>query len=155
MSDSPLGFPELQPPGERPAVILVVDDNDLIRKLITLLMQQEGYVVLTSSDGHEGLELSRRYPGPIDLLITDVEMPRLIGTDLCARLLDERPGIRVLVMSGADLSEMICDEVNLPFLSKPFDPEVLKAKVRAILADSVPQPITTIACPSLTAEQRA
>jgi DNA-binding response OmpR family regulator len=79
------------------------------------------------------LELSRQYPGKIDLVITDVDMPRLNGTDLCAHLLEERPGIKVLVMSGADVNEIVSQNANLPFLPKPFDGETLRARVRAIL----------------------
>jgi len=61
-------------------------------------------------------------------------MPRLNGTDLCAHLLEERPGIKVLVMSGEDMSEIVSQNVNLPFLPKPFDGKTLKARVRSILA---------------------
>jgi DNA-binding response OmpR family regulator len=96
-------------------------------------LQHEGYFVLSAADGYEGLELSRKYPGPIDLVITDVQMPRLNGTDLCALLIKERPGIRVLVMSGADMHEIVSQNANMPFLPKPFDGETLKASVRAIL----------------------
>ncbi len=115
------------------SVILVADDAVLIRNLVTLLMQQEGYFVISAADGHEGLELSRHYPGSIDLVITDVQMPRLNGTDLCAHLLQERPGIKVLLMSGTDMSEIVRQNVNLAFLPKPFDGQALKARVRAIL----------------------
>jgi DNA-binding response OmpR family regulator len=125
-------------------VILVADDEVMVRNLVTLLMQREGHFVLAAADGHEGLELSRKYPGKIDLLITDVDMPRLNGTDLCARLMEERPGIRVLVMSGAEMSEIVSQNVNLPFLPKPFDGETLKAKVREILAATGQPPIQTI-----------
>jgi DNA-binding response OmpR family regulator len=97
-------------------------------------MQHDGHFVLSAADGHEGLELSRKYPGSIDLVITDVLMPRLNGTDLCAHLLEERPGIKVLVMSGADMREIASQNADMPFLPKPFDGETLKAKVRAILA---------------------
>jgi DNA-binding response OmpR family regulator len=100
-------------------------------------MQREGHLVLSAADGQEGLELSRQYPGTIDLLITDVKMPRLNGTDLCSHLLEERPGIKVLVMSGSDMSEIIRQNVNMLFLPKPFDGEALKANVRAILAPPV------------------
>ena len=119
--------------GVHQPVILVADDEALIRNLVTLLLQQEGYFVLSAADGHEGLELSRKYPGPIDLVITDVQMPRLNGTDLCAHLIEERPGIKVLVMSGKDMSEIVRQNVHMPFLPKPFDGETLKARVRAIL----------------------
>jgi DNA-binding response OmpR family regulator len=118
---------------EHSSVVLVADDDALFRKLITLLMRQDGHFVLSAANGHEGLEISRRYPGSIDLLITDMEMPRLNGTDLCTHLLEERPGIRVLVLSGGGMSEIISQNVRLPFLPKPFDPKTLKAKVRAIL----------------------
>ena len=67
-------------------------------------------------------------------MITDVQMPRLNGMDLCAHLLQERPGIRVIVMSGADMREIVGQNVNLPFLPRPFDGETLLARVRAVLA---------------------
>ena len=135
MSEEDRSFecPDLRPAAAHQSVILVADDAVLIRNLVTLLMQQEGYFVLSAADGHEGLELSRHYPGSIDLVITDVQMPRLNGTDLCAHLLEERPGIKVLLMSGADMSEIVRQNVDLPFLPKPFDGQTLKARVRAIL----------------------
>ena len=131
--DRSVEFPNLRPLAAPQSVILVADDAVLIRNLVTLLMQQEGYFVLSAADGHEGLELSRHYPGSIDLVITDVQMPRLNGTDLCAHLLEERPGIKVLLMSGADIREIVSQNVDLPFLPKPFDGQTLKARVRAIL----------------------
>ena len=131
--NQPVRLPDLRSLGVHQPVILVADDEALIRNLVTLLLQHEGYFVLSAADGHEGLELSRKYPGPIDLVITDVQMPRLNGTDLCALLIKERPGIRVLVMSGADMHEIVSQNANMPFLPKPFDGETLKASVRAIL----------------------
>ena len=131
--DRSVECPDLRPAVARQSVILVADDAVLIRNLVTLLMQQEGYFVLSAADGHEGLELSRHYPGSIDLVITDVQMPRLNGTDLCAHLLEERPGIKALLMSGADIREIVSQNVDLPFLPKPFDGQTLKARVRAIL----------------------
>jgi len=127
-------FPSFGVPAARQSVVLVADDEVLIRNLVTLLLQQEGYFVLSAADGHEGLEISRQYPGSIDLVITDLEMPRLNGSDLCAHLREERPGIKVLIMSGADISEIVSQNANLPFLPKPFDGETLRARVRAILA---------------------
>src|SRR6266852_1165249 len=91
----------------RQPVILVADDEVIIRNLVTILMQLEGYLVLAAADGQEGLELSRKYSGKIDLVITDMEMPRLNGSDLSAHLLEERPGIKVLVMSGSDIAEIV------------------------------------------------
>jgi DNA-binding response OmpR family regulator len=105
--------------------------------VVTLLLQHEGYFVLSAADGHEGLELSRKYHGKIDLVVTDVEMPRMNGTDLCGHLIEERPGIKVLVMSGKNMSEIIRQNANMSFLPKPFNGETLKAKVWAILAAPV------------------
>jgi DNA-binding response OmpR family regulator len=64
-------------------------------------------------------------------------MPRMSGTDLCARLMEERPGIKVLVMSGAALSEIVRRNANMPFLPKPFDGNTLRAKVREILGGAL------------------
>ena len=128
---------------ESQCVILVADDEVLIRNLVTLLMQQEGYLVLAAADGYEGLELSRKYPGKIDMLITDVKMPRLNGTDLCAHLMEERPGIKLLVMSGADMTTIVSQNVNLPFLPKPFDGQALKMRVRELLSVPVNSPHVT------------
>jgi CheY-like chemotaxis protein len=134
-------LPHFQSPVGCHSVILVADDDALIRNLVTLLMLQDGHFVLSAADGHEGLELSRQCPGSIDLVITDVKMPRMNGTDLCAHLLEERPGIKVLVMSGADMNEIVSQNANLPFLPKPFDGETLRPKVRTILAAPVQPPI--------------
>ena len=139
-ASQPVALPDLASLGAHRPVILVADDEALIRNLVTLLLQHEGYFVLSAADGREGLELSRQYPGTIDLLITDVQMPRMNGTDLCGHLLEERPGIKVLVMSGADIREIVRQNANLLFLPKPFDGQTLKARVRAILAAPVPLP---------------
>ena len=127
----PVNLPDLRLLGVHQSVILVADDEPLIRNIVTLLLQHDGYFVLSAADGHEGLELSRKYPRVIDLLITHVEMPYL-----CAHLMEERPGIKVLVMSGADMSEIVSQNANMPFLPKPFSGGTLKAKVRAILVRS-------------------
>jgi DNA-binding response OmpR family regulator len=136
-NDQQTDLPDIQSSGVNQSVILVADDEALVRNLVTLLLQHEDYFVLSAADGNEGLELSRNYPGKIDLLITDMDMPRMNGTDLCGHLMEERPGIKVLVMSGKDMSEIVRQNANMSFLPKPFDGETLKARVRAILAPPV------------------
>jgi len=116
-----------------PPVVLVADDEVTILDLVTSLMETEGFEVLPASDGHEALELSRSYPGTIDLVITDVEMPRLNGSDLCSHLLAERPGIKVLLMSGADMDNLRRRAAAFPLLPKPFEGRMLREKVRALL----------------------
>jgi DNA-binding response OmpR family regulator len=122
------------PGNSRQLTVLVAEDESPVRHLVSILMQQEGYLVLSASDGHEGLELARQYSQSIDLVITDFEMPRVNGIELCARLAAERPGIKVLLMSGSD-EKLINHDGDLPFLPKPFDCQRLKERVRAILND--------------------
>ena len=135
--NSEANLPDLGSLGAHQSIILVADDEVMIRNLVTILLQARGYVVLSAADGQEGLELSRKYPGTIDLVITDAEMPRLNGMNLCAHLLEERPGIKAIVMSGADMSEITRQNINLPFLPKPFDGDALLARVRTILGAPV------------------
>lgn len=130
----------LQPLGEHQIVILVAEHEVMVRNLVTLLMMGEGYFVLSASDGHEGLELSRKYSGVINLLICGWKMPRLTGSDLYARITKERPGIKALVMSSEDTDEIVAQNANLPFLPTPFDGDALKAKVWAILTGSLSWP---------------
>ena len=133
-SESPINvLPNVDSPGTHPAVILVADDDVFVRNVVTILLQRSGYMVLSASDGQEGLELSRKYPGTIDMVISDMEMPRLNGMNLIGHLFEERPGIKSIVMSGSEMSEIIIQNINLPFLPKPFDGEALMARVRAIL----------------------
>jgi DNA-binding response OmpR family regulator len=129
-----ISLPEVPSSGTQKSVILVADDDAKVRNLVTLLLQDDGYLVLSADDGHEGLELSRSYPVKIDLVITDADMPRMNGTDLCGHLVEERLGIKVLVMSGTDMSEIVSQNANMPFLPKPFNGVTLKARVRKILA---------------------
>jgi DNA-binding response OmpR family regulator len=140
-ASQPVDLPDLRSSEPHQPIILVADDDPLIRNLVTLLMQQDGYFVLSVADGHEGLALSRKYPGTIDLVITDVNMPRMNGTDLCGHLMEERPGIKMLMMTGADLSEIASHSANLPFLPKPFDGQTIRARVRTILGAPNPPAI--------------
>jgi CheY-like chemotaxis protein len=118
-------------------VTLVAYADVMVRNLLTTIMQDEGYCVLSAADGQEALELSRLYPGAIDLLVTDVEMTRLTCTDLCSRLLEERPGVKVLVILGTDMNGILRPNVNPAAVPRPSEVEMLKEKVRAILAASL------------------
>lgn len=126
-------LPDLQSFDTPLQVILVADDEEMVRFLVVEWMRGQGYAVLSASDGQEALELSRRYQGAIHLVVSDVDMPRLKGTVLCACLLRERPGIKALLMTGG--SNNIGDEYrSLPVLCKPFDRATINEKVREVLA---------------------
>jgi CheY-like chemotaxis protein len=114
-------------------VILIAEDEVMVRNLVRHLMEAEGHEILAAADGYEALELSRKYEGTIDMLITDVKMPHMDGLELIEKLLKERPNMRVLVMSGHMSEELRGQQAGLPFVRKPFLPGAFRTKVREIL----------------------
>src|SRR5207249_3027696 len=92
--------------------ILVAEDEEGVRDLVQRVLRGEGYDVLTARDGAEALALCGRHGGTIDLLVTDLIMPSLGGTELVARLAPRRPGMRVLYLSG--YSEDVLEEQGAP-----------------------------------------
>jgi DNA-binding response OmpR family regulator len=115
----------------RKRCILLAEDQPEIRQLLTETLRKDGFEVLAAADGEAALKRARNYKGIIDLLITDVEMPRIDGFDLQERLLDVRPGVKLLVISGALGSNI--KGTDFPLLRKPFLPTALIAKVNEIL----------------------
>src|SRR5579864_5539092 len=89
-----------------PTVILVAEDDVLVRNLINAVLSRAGYSVLLASDGAEALELSRHYAGEIHLLLSDVMMPRMDGVSLVHAIRGERPRTRALLISGRMSSEI-------------------------------------------------
>jgi len=116
-------------------VILIAEDEVMVRNLVRHILQAEGHEILAAADGYEALELSRRYAGTIDMLITDVKMPRMDGLALIEKLLKDRPNMRILVMSGHLSEELRGQEAGYAFLRKPFAPGLFRDKVREVLTD--------------------
>ena len=116
--------------------ILLAEDDALVRQLAREVLTRSGYAVLEAADGVEALAVCARPEQRIDLLITDVIMPRLNGRQLVAQLPPERDGLRVLFVSGYSEEAIEHHGVLTPgteLLAKPFTPELLTAKVREIL----------------------
>ena len=117
--------------------ILLVEDEEGVRNLVEQTLTMAGYTVLTAVNGVEGLEFARRDSRLIDLVITDVIMPGLSGPDVVAQLLETRPQIRVIYMSGyADLefeNEKILGAGHV-LLQKPFRLDALRKLVAETLA---------------------
>ena len=120
--------------------VLLVEDEETVRRLAERVLVRSGYVVLTAGEGAEAMALSRQHHGVIRALVTDLVMPRMSGTDLARRLMAERPGIRVLFTSGYD-RDAAGSAGPLPpgtdFIEKPFTAEALVERVARLLEHSV------------------
>ena len=114
-------------------VLLLAEDDPIIRNLLLLILQRQEYAVLVAVDGKEAIELSRSFQGEIDLLVTNMEMPRLGGDELGELLMGEREGIRILQISGAVPESIAGRNLSLAFLRKPFLPDSLVAKINEVL----------------------
>jgi PAS domain S-box-containing protein len=127
-----------EPGGPRPAgqTVLVVEDEEALREITRRLLARRGYTVITAGNGAEALDTAAAYPGTIDLLLTDVIMPHMLGQEAAERITRARPGIRVLYMSGyaqpvlASQGRLAAD---VTLLDKPFTERELLDKVRTVL----------------------
>ena len=116
--------------------VLLVEDEHLVRQLTHEILRRHGYRVLQAGDGLQALEVLRGHAGRIDLLLTDVVMPRMSGRELVEQARPLRPDMRILYVSGYS-EEAIARQGQLTegieLLSKPFTPSVLTAKIRQLL----------------------
>jgi PAS domain S-box-containing protein len=139
VAEMPARAPEpvaMTPVARGTETLLLVEDESAILNVARQVLGGLGYEVLTASNGAEALEVASRRSEPIDLLLTDVVMPRMGGRELAARLSAVRPNLRVLYSSGytADtFSEggVLGEDVEL--LQKPYSPSELAARVRSAL----------------------
>jgi hypothetical protein len=116
--------------------VLLVEDEDLVRRLVRETLVRAGYKVLDTSDPLEAQRLSDGYRGKIHLLITDVVMPKLSGRELAEELRGRRAGMKVLYMSGYADNAIVNTGIlhkEVAFLQKPFTPAALTEKVREVL----------------------
>ncbi|MDQ2673306.1 MAG: response regulator, partial [Chloroflexota bacterium] len=112
----------------RPATVLVVDDEDIIRSLMKRMLEEAGYEVLLARNGREALDALARHRGVVDLVLSDLVMPVMGGRELADRLTAEHPGLPVVWMSGHPRDTMPMDgngREREPFLQKPLTPDVL------------------------------
>jgi two-component system cell cycle sensor histidine kinase/response regulator CckA len=116
--------------------VLLVDDDDAVRRLSGRILRSHGYTVIEARNGEEALQAARGSALPIDLLLTDVVMPRMGGRQLAAVLAAEQPGLKVLFVSGyttENVDRADVRERGEDYLPKPFTPLVLASKVREVL----------------------
>ena len=120
--------------------ILVVEDEDSIRILIDKILKKNGYRVLTANNGTEAISICEQYKEPIHLMLVDVGLPEIKGTELAKRLLIIKPEMKLLFMSGYTDSHIIDYDLlskESPFIQKPFTPDILAKKIREVLNDKV------------------
>jgi len=116
--------------------LLLVEDEEAVRGLARRVLEGGGYTVLAGADADEALKLSRQHAGVIDLLVTDVVMPRTSGPQLADQLLAERPRMKVLFISGyaeLEIAKRGVLRAETELLQKPFTPDRLIERVREIL----------------------
>jgi len=127
----------------RVATILIVDDEAPLRELLVRICESAGYRVLSAENGAAALAIAEQNLDTIDLVISDVVMPGLKGPDLVRTLLERRPELAVMLMSGyAAESVRDVEGLECEVLSKPFAPKEMLEKVRAVLAASAPSSST-------------
>jgi CheY-like chemotaxis protein len=117
-------------------LILVVDDEELVRRAAKAALQRYGYTVLEAENGLQALELFQRMQDSIALVLLDLTMPILSGEDTYRQLKSLKPGLPVIVSSGYDEMEAerrFGGEAGMDFIKKPYVAQKLAQKVQAVL----------------------
>jgi PAS domain S-box-containing protein len=122
--------------------VLLVEDESAVREIVRMVLRNHGYTVISAANAGEALLACEQHEGNIDLLLSDVVMPRMNGPALAKRLAPMRPEMRVLYMSGYTEGHFIDQalERGVAFLQKPIRPEILARKVRDVLDAPAPRP---------------
>jgi CheY-like chemotaxis protein len=118
-------------------VVLVVDDEQSVRELLSRALQAGGYRTLEAGNGAVALELVENGGDRVDLVITDVVMPGMDGRELGRRLAQSRPNLPVLYISAYEVNDIFrrgSPSTSAPFMQKPFPPEALLEKVEGLLS---------------------
>jgi len=118
--------------------VLLVEDEEVIRRVVTESLERQGYKVIAVEDGSQAIAICERQDQAIDLLLTDVVMPLMSGPQLVQRVASLRPDLRVLYVSGYTDRALVHQgqrASGTAFLQKPFTPDALARKVREVLDD--------------------
>jgi two-component system cell cycle sensor histidine kinase/response regulator CckA len=121
------------------ATILLTEDEQDVREVAREFLESGGYAVMEARDGEEALGLVQKHEGAINLLVTDMIMPGMTGRELAARLKEQRPGLRILYMSGYSeqaASESLQSDPSMRLLTKPFSRLAILRAVHELLNQS-------------------
>jgi hypothetical protein len=117
-------------------IVLLVEDDAAVRPIARRVLERNGYTVLEAHDGRDALRVADQYRQPIQLLVTDMVMPEMSGSEVWTALKRKRPELRVLFMSGYTNDDMIRRgllDSDSAFLQKPFTPADLARAARDVL----------------------
>ncbi|HUK16581.1 MAG TPA: PAS domain-containing protein [Bryobacteraceae bacterium] len=130
----PVSEPERKRSAKGSETILLVDDEEGVRKLVSAVLKSNGYDVLEASNGGAALAVYEKNAHKIDMVLTDIVMPQMSGFELGRELAGRTPGLKILYMSGyRDNALGANGEAPRAFLHKPFTPDILLSKVREVL----------------------
>jgi DNA-binding response OmpR family regulator len=118
--------------------ILIVEDEQELRSLFSLILEMEGFSVLQAEDGERGLEILRTHPGSIRMMITDLNLPKIGGVDLINQARALNPAVKIVGtsgMSGAAVREMVMKAGADDFIPKPFQAKDAIRKLKAMLGE--------------------
>lgn len=116
--------------------VLLVEDDEMVRKFVLRLLSQNGYTMLEARNPEEAFRICERHADQIHLLLTDIVMPGMRGDDMAKRLCTQRPDMKVILMSGYTEAGLIRHDFlgsDAVFIQKPLDPALLTSKVREML----------------------
>ncbi len=117
-----------EPRSARPAIVLVVDDDDEVREIVAEFLVDFGHHVLRATGGADAMRQIRASPG-LDLLITDIRMPDMSGIDLAQAVSETLPKLKIILISGY----FVAQDVGWPVLRKPFRMQELEQAVNDVL----------------------
>jgi hypothetical protein len=146
--DQPAAAPEAAvesapAPQRSTETVLLVEDEEILREIIQMALEDRGYTVLAAADGEAAIRLCEAHPGPIHLLITDLVMPGMSGRQVSESVTTRRSGIPVLFMSGYTDDEQVRSGVRntgQAFIQKPFTSATLAHKLQDVLGSQSTRP---------------
>ena len=113
---------------------LLADDEQPVRAYVSAVLRQEGFEVLEAADGRDALSIVQRMEGTVDVLVTDVRMPRMTGIELVRAVKTDFPAIPVIYISGEPQWSGLHDpRAHVLFVQKPFRPQAIVTAVRTVI----------------------